>query len=84
MAKKNRLVDLNDHLFEQLEKLNDDELDGEKLDQEIKRANAMTNIAQNIIAVSDIALRAQKMAHDAHNKAIGTGEVSPMFSLGDS
>lgn len=57
---KNTLGDLNNHLFEQLERLNDEELQGDQLAQEIKRAGAMTNIASQIIANGDLVLKAQK------------------------
>lgn len=38
---KNTLTDLNNHLFEQLERLNDDELDDAQLDKELRRAEGM-------------------------------------------
>jgi len=60
-VKKNRLIDLNDHLFEQLERLNDDELQDEKLTQEVKRAASMTNIAKQIIDSGRLALDAKKV-----------------------
>ena len=34
----NTLTDLNNYLFEQLERLNDDELDDEGLDREIRKS----------------------------------------------
>jgi hypothetical protein len=48
------LTDLQDHLFEMLEKLNNDFLEGEKLDQEIKRIASMTEVAK--VAVTNAAL----------------------------
>ena len=42
---KNTLQDLNNHLFEQLERLNDEDLSDEELDKELKRADGMTKIA---------------------------------------
>ena len=64
MSKKNKLGDLNDHLFMQLEKLNDDDLKGDKLNQEIQRAHAMTGVAKQIINSGALALKAKKVVAD--------------------
>ena len=57
---KNKLGDLNNHLFEQLERLNDEELTEEQLNIEIGRSKAITNIAQTIINNATLALNAKK------------------------
>jgi hypothetical protein len=46
---KNKPIDLNNHLFEQIERLNDDDLKGEDLDRECKRTQQMCNVATQII-----------------------------------
>lgn len=58
---RNTLVDLNNHLFEQLERLNDEELTDEELEKEIKRADAMKDIATQIIANANIVLKATEL-----------------------
>ena len=60
---RNKISDLNNHLFAQLEKLNDDELTGEQLDNEVQRAKAMSNLAGQIISSTKLTLDAIKMAH---------------------
>lgn len=57
---KNSLEDLNNHLFEQLERLNDNDLTPEQIDQEIKRSNGMTAIAETIIRNGRLALDASE------------------------
>jgi len=57
---RNTLGDLNNHLFEQLERLNDDELIGEDLSREIKRANAISTVASQIISNGELVLKAQR------------------------
>lgn len=60
---KNSLKDLNNHLFEALERLNDDDLSDEQLDRELKRANGMTKVAGQIIQNAELAYKATvKMA----------------------
>lgn len=61
---KNTLIDLNNHLFEQIERLNDDDLVGEDLDKEIKRSKAISLIAQNIIDNAALTLEAKKFVED--------------------
>lgn len=57
---KNTLSDLNNYLFECIERLMDDQLTAEELDQEIKRSDAIQSVAKNIIDTSAIALNVMK------------------------
>jgi hypothetical protein len=56
---QNKLSDLNNHLFAQLERLGDEELTGDKLSEEINRAKTVTDVAQQIIANGSLVLKAQ-------------------------
>jgi hypothetical protein len=47
---KNKLTDLQNHLFEMIETLNNTDLKGEKLDQEIKRSLAVNELAKTAVA----------------------------------
>lgn len=55
---KNKLTDLNDHLFMALERLNDEELDAEKIETEAKRADAIVAVAEQIVRGADLQLKA--------------------------
>ena len=65
---KNKLIDLNNHLFCAIERLNDDELKGDELNQEINRAHAMTNVAAQIINNANLVLKATVAADNANGK----------------
>lgn len=58
---RNKLTDLNNHLFEQLERLNDDSLNNEELDKEIRRARAVSDVAKTIIENGRLALNAEEL-----------------------
>jgi len=60
---RNTLVDLQNHLFEQLERLNDAETEDE-LQIELDRSKAVSDIAKNVIDNGKLVLEAQKFKHD--------------------
>mgnify|MGYP001346099984 CR=1 FL=1 len=64
MGTRNTLEDLNNHLFMQLERLNEDDLEGERLSDEINRSKALSDISKNIIENGKLVLEAQKFKHD--------------------
>lgn len=55
---KNKLSDLNNHLFAQMERLGDEDLKGDALVEEINRAWAISRVSQQIIKNADLVLRA--------------------------
>jgi hypothetical protein len=55
---RNKLSDLNDHLFMQLERLGNEDLKPEALQEEIERTKAVTSLAGAIIANAKLALDA--------------------------
>lgn len=74
---KNTLTDLNNYLFESIERLNDDELNDEQLEKEIKRSEAVQKIAKTIIDNGTLALQAKK-----HMDEYGEGKNVELPMLG--
>jgi hypothetical protein len=55
---KNKLADLNNHLFAQLERLSEEDLTPEKIEQEGKRTESIVAIAEQIVRNADLQLKA--------------------------
>ncbi|MDP2358660.1 MAG: hypothetical protein Q8M31_21755 [Beijerinckiaceae bacterium] len=62
---KNKLADLNNHLFAQLERLSDENMSAEQIATEAKRGDAMVAVAEQIIRNASLQLQAAKIAFDA-------------------
>lgn len=56
---KNKLIDLNNHMFAQMERLCDEDLKGDEMVREIHRSKAVSNLAAQIIGNARLALDAQ-------------------------
>lgn len=74
---KNTLTDLNNYLFEQLERLQDDNLDEAGLEKEIQRSEAVQKVAKTIIENGSLALQAKK-----HLDEYGQGDKVELPMLG--
>lgn len=80
MAEKtNNLADLNTILFDQIRKLENDELTDEQLEREIKKSESITKTASLILGNAKLALEAQKQFDE-----YGTGRTVDIPLLGIS
>lgn len=57
---KNTLGDLNNYLFDQLNAITNKDLEGEKLEAEIKRTEAVAKISDQIIKNGELQYKAMK------------------------
>lgn len=67
---KNKLIDLNNHMFEALERLNDGDLTEEQLKTEVIRSKAMGYVASQIIDNARLALKAQLAIDDGLTRTV--------------
>jgi hypothetical protein len=58
---KNKLTDLNDHLFAQLERLSVDDLTPEAIQAEVQRSIAIVQVADTIVTNARLQLDAVKL-----------------------
>lgn len=71
---KNKISDLRDHCFAALERLNDETIKGDKLQQEIERAEAISKVAQTIV-------NAAKVEVDFYKASGSTSSKTSMISI---
>ena len=74
----NTTKDLNNILFEQLERLQDDELSDEDLQKEIKRSKAVSDVATQIIKNGELRLRAAEYSKNWY----GEDKAVPLLGIG--
>ena len=55
---KNTLSDLNNILFEQLERVNDDSLTVDQLDMQLRKTDAIVKVSEKIIQNGELAFKA--------------------------
>lgn len=70
---KNKLSDLNNHLFAEIERLGDEDLTGDELKQEVDRAKAISGIASQIIDNASLNLKAVELQCEYGDRNIGLG-----------
>lgn len=58
---KNRLSDLNNHLFAQLERLSEEDLTPEKIEQEVERARAIVGVSEQIVGAAALQFKAAEL-----------------------
>ncbi len=76
---KNSLGDLQNHLFAQLERLGDEDLKGDNLQEEINRANAISDIATQVIANSNLVLKAMTFTQEYGVGSEGSKKMPAML-----
>lgn len=80
----NKLTDLNNHLFMALERLNNEDINGEQLDSEIKRSKAVTTVAKSITENASLMLEAKKHFDDLGIKMADKNEVPDVLRIGNA
>lgn len=77
---KTTLNDLNEYLFQELDRLTNEDLSAEELDKEIRRSEALQKVAKTVIENGALALQAKKYADEY---GTGSGAGVPMLGITD-
>lgn len=76
---KNKLTDLNDHLFLQLERLGDTDITGEALAWEIERSKGIAMISKEIVKNASMQLEAIKVMKGGELTGNGNEVIATSF-----
>lgn len=78
---KNKITDLNNHLFAQLERLGQEELTAEQIEVEIKRTDAIVAVSEQLIRSATVSLGVAKLVAE-HGGGVKAGlpllEAAPL------
>lgn len=67
---KNKVEDLKNHLFAQLERLNDESISPEDMKAEIEKAKAMEGISKQVIDIERINIEKTRIVINAYESGI--------------
>lgn len=76
---QNTLTDLNNHLFAQLERLGEEDLKGDELQEEINRAKAVSDIATQVISNGNLVLKASTFMFESGYGNKDNKKIPPML-----
>ena len=79
---KNKLTDLNDHLFAQLERLGDESISDDGLSKEVEGTKSITDVAKTIVSNASLQLSAIKLK--AEYKGYSDGDIPKELMNKDS
>lgn len=77
---KKDLTTLSGHLFDQLERMNDESLTTEQIEDEFKRSQAMVGISKTIVDTAKVALEGEKFKNELGYKS---EKLPPMIGGGN-
>lgn len=69
---KNKPVDLNNHLFMAIERLNDESINGDQLKEEIERGRAISGLAKQVIDQQKNIISAENLRREGSDGRLPT------------
>lgn len=80
---KNKLGDLNNHLFAQLERLSDEDLTADDIAKEITRTDALVKVSEQIINDANLALRGAALVAEYGGGEAAMQHLLPLMGRSD-